>query len=78
MHKLIWRFVTTTKKKTRCLYWHLRAMLCLIHLFQLYASQIDKTILANEIVSVTKIALCFFPCVTLLRNLPEIAVFPLR
>ena len=50
MHKLIWRFETTTKQKTRCLYWHLREMLWLIHLFQLYASRIDKTILACGIV----------------------------
>ena len=48
MYKLICRFVTMTKKKKiRCLYWHLRVMLRLILLFQLYASQIDKTILAN-------------------------------
>ena len=36
--------------KTRCLNWHLRVMLCMIHLFQLYASQIGKTILADGIV----------------------------
>ena len=47
--------------KTRCLYWHLRVMQ--IHLFQLYDSQTDKTILANGIVSVTMIALCCFPCI---------------
>ena len=45
----------------------LREMLGLIHLFQLYASPIDKTILANGIVSVTTIALRCSPCVTLLR-----------
>ena len=46
---------------TRCLYWHVRVMQ--IHLFQLHASQIDKTILANGIVSDTMIALCCFPCI---------------
>ena len=51
MNKLMYRFVASEKKKkTRCLYWHVHVMLCLIHLFQLYASQIDKTILANGIV----------------------------
>ena len=78
MHKLMCRFVATMKKKkkkTRCLYWHLRVMLWLIHLFQL---KIDKTILANGIVRVTKIALRCFPCVTLLRVSPEISEIPLR
>ena len=41
--------VTRERVITRCLYWHLREMLGLIHLFQLYASPIDKTILANGI-----------------------------
>ena len=71
MHKLICRFVTTTKKKipdrnldTSCptgipckkkknkmpAILALRVMLGLIQLFQLYASPIDKTILANGIV----------------------------
>ena len=45
----------------------LREMLGVIHLFQLYASPIDKTILANGIVCVTTIALRCFPCVTLVR-----------
>ena len=56
----------------------LRAMLWLIHLFQLYPSQIDKTILANGIVWVTKIALRCSPCVTVLRVLPEISEIPVR
>ena len=56
----------------------LRMMLWLIHLFQLYVSQIYKTILANGIVSVTTIALRCFPCVTLLRVSREIAGIPLR
>ena len=66
MHKLICRFVTTTKKipdrnlDTACpagipcnkmpAILALRVMLGLIHLFQLYVSQIYKTILANGIV----------------------------
>ena len=79
MHKLICRFEATTKgKKTRCLYRHLRVMLKLIHLFQLYASQIDKTILVNGIVLLTMIALCCFPCVTLLMVVPEMSEVPLR
>ena len=53
-------------------------MLGLIHLFQLYASPIDKTILANGIALVTTIALRCFPCVTLLRVSREIAGIPLR
>ena len=56
----------------------LRVMLGLIHLFQLYVSQIYKTILANGIVWVTKIALRCFPCVTLLRVSREIAGIPSR
>ena len=56
----------------------LRVMLGLIHLFQLYASPIDKSILANGIVWVTTIALRCFPCVTLLRVSREIAGIPLR
>ena len=55
----------------------LRVMLGLIHLFQLYASPIDKTILANGIVWVTTIALRCLPCVTQLRLLPEICEIPL-
>ena len=62
----------STVKKSRCLYWHLREMLWLIHLFQLYASQINKTILANGIVRVMKIVLCCFPRVTLPMVLLEI------
>ena len=56
----------------------LRVMLGLIHLFQLYASPIDKTILANGIVWVTTIALRCFPCVTRLRLSAEICQIPLR
>ena len=56
----------------------LRVMLGLIHLFQLYASLIDKTILANGIVWVTTIALRCFPCVTRLRLSAEICEMPLR
>ena len=50
-----------------------RVMLGLIHLFQLYASPIDKKILANGIVLVTTIALRCFPCLTRLRLSPEIS-----
>ena len=78
MNKLMYRFVATTKKKkTRCLYWHLREM----HLIQLYASQIYKTILANGLVCLTTIALRCFPCVTRQARLkvsPEISEIPLR
>ena len=71
-NKLMYRFVTTRKKKkkrNRPVFRHgmppqgiprkkkkmpailaLRVMLGLTHLLQLYASPIDKTILANEIV----------------------------
>ena len=41
---------------------YLREMLRLIHLFQLYASPIDKTILANGIFWVKKIALLIPLC----------------
>ena len=52
MNKLKYRFVATTKKKKNKMpaILALREMLGLIHLFQLYASPIDKTILANGIV----------------------------
>ena len=52
MNKLMYRFVYTTKKKKKKMpaILALREMLGLIHLFQLYASPIDKTILANGIV----------------------------
>ena len=53
MNKLLYKFVATTKekkKKNKMPILALREMLWLIHLFQLYASQIDKTILANGIV----------------------------
>ena len=52
MNKLIYRFVATTKKKKNKMpaTLALRVMLGLIHLFQLYASPIDKSILANGIV----------------------------
>ena len=53
MNKLMYRFVTTRKKKKKNkmpAILALRVMLGLIHLFQLYASPIDKTILANGIV----------------------------
>ena len=56
----------------------LRVMLGLIHLFQLYASPIDKSILAIGIVSVKTIALRCFPYVTRIRLLPEIFEIPLR
>ena len=49
MNKLMYRFVATTKNKMPAIL-ALREMLGLIHLFQLYASPIDKTILANGIV----------------------------
>ena len=69
MNKLMYRFVATRKKKKNKMpaILALREMLGLIHLFQLYASPIDKTFLANGIVSVTTIALRCFPCVTLVR-----------
>ena len=52
MNKLIYRFVDTRKKKNNKMpaILALREMLGLIHLFQLYALPIDKTILANGIV----------------------------
>ena len=52
MNKLMYRFVTTRKKKKNKMpaILALREMLGLTHLFQLYASPIDKTILANGIV----------------------------
>ena len=50
MNKLMYRFVATTKKNKMPAILALREMLGLIHLFQLYASPIDKTILANGIV----------------------------
>ena len=53
MNKLMYTFVATTKKKKKNkmpALPALRVMLGLIHLFQLYASPIDKTILANGIV----------------------------
>ena len=52
MNKLMYRFVTTTKKKKSKMaaILALRVMLGLIHLPQLYASPIDQTILANAIV----------------------------
>ena len=50
MNKLMWRFVATTKKNKMPATLALRVMLGLIHLFQLYASPIDKSILANGIV----------------------------
>ena len=51
MNKLMYRFVATRKKKNRMpAILALREMLGLIHLFQLYASPIDKTIFANGIV----------------------------
>ena len=81
MNNLMYRFVATTKKKQKNkmpAILALRVMLGLIHLFQLYVSPIDKTILANGIVSVTTIALRCFPCITLLRVSREIAGIPLR
>ena len=57
MNKLMYRFVATRKKKKKekkknkmPALLALRVMLGLIHFFQLYASPIDKTILANGIV----------------------------
>ena len=54
MNKLMYRFVATTKKKKNKNKMPstlaLRVMLGLIQLFQLYASPIDKSILANGIV----------------------------
>ena len=54
MNKLMYRFVATRKKKKKKnkmpATLALRVMLGLIHLFQLYASPIDKSILANGIV----------------------------
>ena len=52
MNKLMYRFVATRKKKKNKMpaLLALRVMLGLIHFFQLYASPIDKTILANGIV----------------------------
>ena len=52
MNKLMYRFVATTKKKKNKMpaLLALRVVLWLIHLFQLYVSQIYKTILANGIV----------------------------
>ena len=53
MNKLMYRFVATRKKKKKNKMpatLALRVMLGLIHLFQLYALPIDKTILANGIV----------------------------
>ena len=50
MNKLMYRFVATTKKNKMPAILALRVMLGLIHLFRLYASPIDKTILANAIV----------------------------
>ena len=52
MNKLMYRFAITRKKKKNKMpaILALRVMLGLIHLFQLYASPIDKTILANGIV----------------------------
>ena len=51
MNKLMYRFVYTTKKKNKMpAILALREMLGVIHLYQLYASPIDKTILANGIV----------------------------
>ena len=55
----------------------LRVMLGLIHFFQLYASPIDKSILANGIVRVTTIALRCFPCITRPRLSLEIFEIPL-
>ena len=53
MNKLMYRLVAKRKKKKKNkmpAILALRVMLGLIHLFQLYALQIDKTILANGIV----------------------------
>ena len=54
MNKLMYTFVATRKKKKKKnkmpAILALRVMLGLIHLFQLYALPIDKTILANGIV----------------------------
>ena len=52
MNKLMYRFVATRKKKKNKMpaILALRVMLGLIHLFQLYASPIEKTILASGIV----------------------------
>ena len=51
MNKLMYRFVATRKKKTKMpAILALRVMLGLIHLYQMYASRIDKTILAKGIV----------------------------
>ena len=55
MNKLMYRFVATRKKKKKKenkmpATLALRVMLGLIHLFQLCASPIDKSILANGIV----------------------------
>ena len=50
MHKLMCTFMTPMKKNKMPAILALREMLGLIHLFQLYASPIDKTILANGIV----------------------------
>ena len=49
MNKLMYRFVATRKKKKNKMpaALALRVMLGLIHLFQLYALPIDKTILAS-------------------------------
>ena len=54
MNKLMYRFVATRKKKKKKkkkmpATLALHVMLGLIHLFQLYASPIDKSILANGI-----------------------------
>ena len=49
MNKLMYLFVATKKKKMPAIL-ALRVMLGLIHLFQLHALPIDKTILANGIV----------------------------
>ena len=52
MNKLMYRFVDTRKKKKNKIpaTLALRVMLGLIHLLQLYALPIDKSILANGIV----------------------------
>ena len=52
MNKLMYTFVDTRKKKKKKMpaTLALRVMLGLIHLFQLYALPIDKTILASGIV----------------------------
>ena len=77
MNKLMCRFVTTTRKKNKMpiLGFTRDTVDDSFILFQLYDSQVDKLILSNVIVRVTKIALRF-PCVTLLRVLLEISDIP--